>query len=139
MDNTATKTVTTISGMRNEMTCDTSKFSQDLKLAAELKANAKAESENERPKLQPFVRLKYSQFLLVAKNGAEAKTYARENGLRASEWKYISTPERMTGATKCVIVAVPGWEQRPDAVDMRHMAMIVQHSCTLKGFEDAEG
>lgn len=105
-----------------------------MKTSQQLKREVEAESEFvtiPREKITPFRKETTRMHLLVARNGAEAKEWARAKGLRSSEWKYISTPERLQGSTGCVILAVPGWDARPDAEEMRYHALLCRHCCHI--------
>jgi hypothetical protein len=71
----------------------------------------------EKSGLKPIVneQLKHD-VRIVAKNGVEAKLWAREQGFKASQWKYAAQPEALAHVNDGFeVVFVPGWEERPDA------------------------
>lgn len=74
-------------------------------------------AKREKSGLKPIVneKLKY-EALIVAKNRVQAKLWAREHSLKASQWTYAAHPERLAGVDeRHEVVFVPGWEDRDDS------------------------
>lgn len=112
------------------ITADMSKFREDLRAANRtlnefgkqlehvVKQNKKQLSEEPTPvKLTPVVNMKSKLTLVAAANGTDAKAWARKMGLKASQWKYVSSWAVILGRPKTDVnlVRLPGWEKRPDA------------------------
>lgn len=66
-------------------------------------------------KLEPIRNDSVGPFLVIAANGQSAKGWARERGLRASQWRYVSGPDRLARMRGFHVVLVDGWETRSDS------------------------